>query len=69
MILLNEGAYAYVMAQTALLNCRVAGMVAANQHRMSCGNSIMYGDDEFMAVEREFAAVIGHNAIMELTQS
>jgi len=59
-------AAAFITAQTALLNCRVAGMMAENAHRMNCGNSIAYGEDAFIAVEREFAGVIGHNAALEL---
>ena len=67
-IQLNEGSYAFVLAQTALLNCRVAGMQAENQHRMQCGNSVAYSGDEFFAVEREFAAMIGCNAILEMAR-
>lgn len=64
---MNENqAAAYVAAQTALLNCRVAGMVAENQHQVSCGNSVAYAADEFLAVEREFESMIGHNAVQEL---
>jgi len=59
-------AAAFVMAQAALLNCRVAGMQAENTHRMNCGNAIAYGEDAFIAVEREFGGVIGHNAAIEL---
>ena len=66
---LNEGSYAFVLAQVALLNCRVAGMQAANQHLLSCGDSIAYRDDEFAAVEREFAAMIGYNEIMGMVQT
>ena len=65
---LNEGSYAFVLAQTALLNCRVAGMQAENQHRAACGNSVAYGADEFFAVEREFDALIGCNAILEMAK-
>ena len=56
---LNEGSYAFVLAQMALLNCRVSGMVAENASRLGNGLSIAYGDDAFFAVEREFAALIG----------
>lgn len=66
---LNEGSYAFVLAQVALLNCRVAGMQAENQHRLSCGNSIAYASDEFFAVEREFEALIGCNEILRMAQS
>lgn len=63
---LNEGSYAFVLAQTALLNCRVAGMQAENRYRISIGESIAYGSDEFLAVEREFGALIGANEILEM---
>ena len=49
---LNEGSYAFVLAQVALLNCEVAGMQAENTHRLSCGNSVAYGADEFAAVRQ-----------------
>ena len=65
---LNEGSYAIVLAQVALLNCRVAGMQAENQHRLACGNSIAYADGEFAAVEREFAALIGSNEILSMAR-
>jgi hypothetical protein len=61
----NQSA-AFIMSQTALLNCRVAGMVAENQHRTNCGLSIAYGADEFDSVEKEFEATISENAILKL---
>jgi hypothetical protein len=60
--LINEGQYAYVMAQIALLNCEVAGMQAENHHRMACGNSIAYGDDEFNRIFDAYNTRIGHEA-------
>lgn len=63
---LNEGQFAYVMAQVALLNCERAGMEAENAHRLSLGESIAYGADEFNALREEYAAAIGHNAILEM---
>jgi hypothetical protein len=65
---LNEGNYAFVLAQVALLNCRVAGMQAENQRRMACGNSVAYAGDEFFAMEREFEAMIGSNEIIAMTR-
>jgi hypothetical protein len=67
-IQLNEGSYAFVIAQTALLNCRVAGMQAENAHRMACGNSVAYGEEHFSAVEREFELRIGYNEILEMSR-
>ena len=65
---LNEGSYAFVLAQTALLNCRVAGMQAENQHRLACGQNVVYTDEEFAAMGREFEAMIGYNEIMKMAQ-
>lgn len=57
---------AYVMAQAALLQCRVAGMVAENQQRDHLDESVAYDDDAFLEVEREFQPLIGHEALVEL---
>lgn len=62
----HDQAAAYVAAQTALLNCRVAGMVAENQHRVSCGNSVAYDGKSFFEVEQEFEALIGFNEVVAL---
>jgi hypothetical protein len=67
-VTLNEGSYAFVMAQVALLNCRVAGMQAENEHRLRNGLSIAYGSDEFFAVEQEFAVMIGCNEILNMAR-
>lgn len=66
---LNDASVAYIQAQVALMNCRVAGMIAENQHRMLTGQSIAYRSDEFTAVEREFEPMLCHNAILTLAQS
>lgn len=63
---MSGGVQAFIQAQTALLNCRVAAMQAENEHRTSCGNSIAYGYDEFTAVEKEFESSLWYNAILEL---
>lgn len=63
---LNEGQVAYIMAQVALLNCERAGMEAENAHRLSIGESVAYGADEFQALREEYSATIGSNAIMEM---
>ncbi len=62
----DEQKAAYVAAQAALLNARIAGMVAENQHRMNCNNSIAYGVEEFESVISEYEPFIGHNACIEL---
>lgn len=38
-----------LMVQAFAVNARVAGMVAENQHRLDCGNSIAYGVEAFEA--------------------
>lgn len=38
---------AVLMARAAALNARVAAMVAENQHREACGQSIAYGEEAF----------------------
>jgi len=63
---LNEGSYAFVLAQVALLNCEVAGMQAENQHRMNCGLSIAYGAAEFAGVRQQYEALIGSNEILNM---
>lgn len=40
---------AYALALIAAAQARIAGMVAENQLRMTCGNSVYYGEDAFMA--------------------
>jgi hypothetical protein len=63
---MNEGQYAMVMAQVALLNCEVAGMQAENAQRMSCGHSIAFAYDAFEEVRQRYESVIGFNAIAAL---
>lgn len=66
---LNEGQAAFILAQVALLNCERAGMEAENAHRLSCGESIAYGDDEFQALLESYAPLISSNAILEMAAS
>ena len=65
---LNDGSCAFVLAQVALLNCRVAGMQAENQHRQNCGHSIAYVESAFAEVEREFSTMIGSNEILNMAR-
>lgn len=62
----TESISAFAIAQAALLNCRVAGMVAANQERMSNGQALAYGQDAFYEVETEFGRIIGSNELLNL---
>ena len=57
---------ARVMALAAELNCKVAGMDAENKHRVSIGESIMYGEDAFEAVIVETGC--HHNNICMIMQ-
>lgn len=56
-------ALAMVISQAALLTCEIAGMQAENQHRLSHGNSIAYGDEAFEAVRLKYEATLGINAV------
>ena len=62
----HEQAVAFVNAQTALLNARIAGMTAENMQRAALGNSMAYDEEYFVAVAREFESVLGHNAAITL---
>lgn len=66
---LNEGSYAFVLAQVALLNCEVAGMQAENTHRLSCGVSVAYGAVAFAAVRQQYEALIGSNEILNMART
>lgn len=55
---------AFVVAQAALLNTRVAGMEAENQQRQYRGLAPAYGEDAFISLEREFESTLGHNAVL-----
>lgn len=61
-------AAAFISAQTALLNCRVAGMTAENQLRLSTVGVAAYGDEAFAALERQYEYILGHNAVLTLYQ-
>lgn len=61
-----EQAAAFIVAQAAMLNARIAGMVAENMQRAALGHSMAYGADEFFAVEREFDNYLGYNAVVAL---
>lgn len=44
---------ASLMSKIAQINARVAGMVAANMFRTSCGNQIAYSEEYFFQAEAE----------------
>ncbi len=57
---------AFINAQAACAMAEIAGMQAANQHRLSLGHSIAYDEDAFAAVPDRFG--IGHNAVVIFMQ-
>lgn len=64
----NQAA-AFVIAQAAMMNARIAGMVAENQCRERRGDSPAFGEAEFAAVEQEYGGTLGHNAVIEIFRS
>lgn len=62
----HEQAAAFINAQTALLNARIAGMTAENMQRAAVGNSMAYDEEYFASVVREFEGVLGFNAVITL---
>lgn len=46
----HEERAAYINAQATLLRVEMEGMLAENQHRINCGNSIAYGEEAFTAL-------------------
>lgn len=62
----NEQVAAYVIGQAALLNAEVARMQAENSHRLDCGHSIAYGDEQFAEVIARFEPALSHNAVFTM---
>lgn len=58
-----EAKVAFVQAQTAMLNARIAGMVAENMQRDAVGNSMAYHQADFEAVIREYSQ-LEHNPLV-----
>ena len=55
----NEAA-AYINSESTSALIRAMGMQAENQHRLSVGESIIYGQDAFEKLLLDFQ--VGHNA-------
>ena len=53
---------AYVIAQAAMLNARIAGMQAENQARNSAGLAPAYDEKTFVEVAEESG--LGHNDVI-----
>lgn len=62
----NEAA-AYVNSEAAAALIRAMGMQAENQHRLSVGQSIAYGEDAFEKLLLDFQ--VGHNAALSTFQN
>ena len=58
----EEQRIAYVIAQAAVLNATIAGMVAENEYRKQCGNQIAY--DEICFVKAVESSGLHHNAVV-----
>lgn len=54
----DEERVALIYAEIAILNLDVAAMIAENQFRVSCGNALAYGDEQFDAVRSAFEGKI-----------
>lgn len=59
-----EQSAAYVMGQAACLMAEIAGMQAANQHRLSLGHSIAYDEGAFQDAINNYQC--HHNAAIGL---
>ena len=55
---------AFINAQSSMLQVELAGMLAENQHRINCGNSIAYGEDAFIELQKRYEPILGHNALV-----
>lgn len=60
----DEQKAAYAHAQSVAATAEIEGMKAENQHRLSVGSSIAYGEAAFNAVIEKYG--IHHNALMAL---
>lgn len=60
---------AFINAQTALLNCEVAGMIAENQARQRHNWSLAYEEAAFDSLFRRYAPILNHEAILNLFEN
>lgn len=61
----DEQKAAFINAQVALLNARIAGMIAANLSATS-PEIVPYSEKAFEDVVMEYEGTVGHNACLEL---
>lgn len=59
----EEQKAAYINAQCVMANAEIQGMIAENQHRMSCGHSVAYCEDAFAVVQDKYG--LHHNQVLE----
>jgi len=62
----DEQKAAYIMAQAAILNATIAGMVAKNQGRASRGETMAYDEEDFV-IEIDDSSC-HHHAVLNLFQ-
>lgn len=62
----SQEACAYVIAQAAALNARIAGMVAENQWRLHVGQAMAYNEVDFQLATKEYC--VEHNDVIGLFQ-
>lgn len=62
----SEQQAAFIMAKAACAMAEIAGMQAENQHRLSLGQSIAHGEENFEAVIMRNG--IGHNDVISFFQ-
>jgi hypothetical protein len=53
---------AFIMSQVACAMAEIAGMQAENQHRLSLGQSIAYGEEAFAGIAGRYG--LGHNDVI-----
>ena len=63
-----EQSAAFINAQTAMMLAELHGMIAENEWRKQCGNSIAYAEDGFAVMQKRWESVLGQKAIHDLFQ-
>lgn len=58
----DEQNLVYIRSQLLACEVELQAMIAENKWRESCGNSMAYGEDEFMELFNKYP--IGHNNVL-----
>lgn len=58
----DEQRLVFIQSQIACAMIEMEGMKAENAHRISCGNSLAYGEGEFGGIAQRFC--IDHNSVV-----